>query len=151
MAIPTETQTKVIRTLDDIINRKDRYDVNKITFYSTTDDGTLVVPDKNLFEIYYKFVAPYVEELKVTLAERRYYKFKPYLLSLDIYDTPSLWWMLMYLNDRECPSQFYLKQTMRYIPPKLIGTVFDTIATRSAISIKKNWNEHLKHVGEDIV
>ena len=38
----------VMKTLDDIINRDDRFDVNKITFFTQTDDRTLIIPDKNL-------------------------------------------------------------------------------------------------------
>lgn len=150
MAMNIPSQTGVIKTLDDIINRTDRYDVNKITMFNMTDDGTLVVPDKTLFEIYFKFIQPHIVEIEVTPAERRYYKYRPFLLSLDIYDTPSLGWMLMYLNDRECPSRFYLKRTMKLIPPENIGTLYDTIATRSAARLKENWNEYLSHVGEDI-
>lgn len=150
MAVNIPAGTGVIKTLDDIINRQDRYDVNKITMYATTDDGTLVIPDKNLFEIYYKFIAPYVTECSVTLAERKYYRYRPHLLSLDLYDTPSLAWMLMYLNNRECPSKFYLKSTIRIIQSQSIGSVYDIIATRSSLRLKENWNEHLGRVGEDI-
>lgn len=144
------TTPGVIKTLDDIINRIDRYDVNKITFYAATDDKTLVVPGKNLFEMYFKYAAPYVGTFGVTDAERRYYQYKPYLLSQDVYGTPSLGWMILYLNDRESASRFYLKSTVNLIPPQVLPEVYDTIATRSSVRLKGNWNAYLPMIGEDI-
>lgn len=150
MASIVPTTTGVIKTLDDIINRTDRYDVNKITFFTSTDDGTLIVPDKNLFEVYFKFAAPYVGTFDVTDAERRFYQYKPYLLSQDVYGTPSLGWMIMYLNDRESASTFYLKSTVKLIPPQVLPEVYDTIATRSNVRLKSNWNKYIPMIGEDI-
>lgn len=150
MAYLVPGTTGVIKTLDDIINRVDRYDVNTITLYTATDDGTLIVPDKNLFEIYFKYIAPYVGTFDVTDAEREFYRYKPYLLSQDVYETPSLAWMIMYLNDRESASRFYLKSTVRLIPPKVLPEVYDIIATRSSEKIKENWNKYIPMIGEDI-
>ena len=45
----------VTKTLDDIINRQDRYDLNKITFYTVTDDQSLVIQDTDLYTIYHYF------------------------------------------------------------------------------------------------
>ena len=42
---------QVIKTLNDIINREDRYDLNQVLLYTVTEDGSLVIPDKNIFEI----------------------------------------------------------------------------------------------------
>lgn len=140
----------VIKTLDDIINREDRYDINKITFFTQTDDKTLIIPDKNLFEIYMRYIRPYVATYKVSDAERQYYRFKPYLLSLDVYGTPSLGWMVMMLNDRECASKFYIKQTVRLIPVEYLNNVYDTIVTKSATRLQTNWNRYIRRVGNDV-
>lgn len=140
----------VIKTLDDIINREDRYDINKITFFTQTDDKTLIIPDKNLFEIYMRYIRPYVATYKVSDAERQYYRFKPYLLSLDVYGTPSLGWMIMMLNDRECASKFYIKQTLRLIPVEYLNNVYDTTVTKSATRLQTNWNTYIRRVGNDI-
>jgi len=140
----------VIKTLDDIINREDRYDINKITFFTQTDYKTLNIPDKNLFEIYMRYIRPYVATYKVSDAERQYYRFKPYLLSLDVYGTPSLGWMVMMLNDRECASKFYIKQTVRLIPVEYLNNVYDTIVTKSATRLQTNWNRYIRRVGNDV-
>lgn len=140
----------VVKTLDDIINRDDRFDVNKITFFTQTEDKELIIPDKNLFEIYMRYIRMYVGTFKVTEAEQRYYRFRPHLLSLDVYGTPALEWLILMLNDRECPSKFYLKNTVRLIPVEALNNVYDTIVTKSSDKLKANWNRYLRQVGQDI-
>lgn len=139
-----------VASLTDIINRDDRYDINKITFYTLTDDKTLIIPDKNLFEIYMRYIKPYVATYRVSEKERRYYRFKPYLLSLDVYGTPSLGWLILMLNDRECASKFYLKQSVRLIPVEYLNNVYDTVVTKSSDKLQANWNTFLTKVGHDI-
>lgn len=138
----------IIKTLDDIIKRSDRFDMNKISFFATTDDGTLVILDQTLFDIYMRYVYPAVETFSVNHAQREYYKFKPYLLSLDLYGTPSLGWLLLKLNDRECASKFYLKSTVRFITAQHMDRVHELVSTKSTKRMKQNWNTHLKRVGE---
>lgn len=139
----------VMKTLDDIINRDDRFDVNKITFFTQTDDRTLIIPDKNLFEIYMRYIRGYVGIFRVSEAEQRYYRFRPQLLSLDVYGTPALDWLILMLNDRECPSKFYLKNTVKLIPVEALDNVYDTIVTKSSDKLKANWNVYLRQVGLD--
>ena len=139
----------VMKTLDDIINRDDRFDVNKITFFTQTDDRTLIIPDKNLFEIYMRYIRGYVGIFRVSEAEQRYYLFRPQLLSLDVYGTPALDWLILMLNDRECPSKFYLKNTVKLIPVEALDNVYDTIVTKSSDKLKANWNVYLRQVGLD--
>lgn len=138
-----------IKTLDDIINRDDRYDINKITFFTQTEDKTLIIPDTNLFQIYMRYIKQYVDTYKVSEAEQRYYRFRPQLLSLDVYGTPSLDWLILMLNDRECPSKFYLKNTILLIPIEYLTNVYDTIVTKSSDKLKANWNRYLRQVGLD--
>lgn len=141
---------QVIKTLEDIINREDRYDINKITFFTITDDHELVIPDKNIFETYMRFIRPYVQVYEVGDREREYYRFRPQLLSLDVYGTPSLDWLLIILNDRECASKFYLKQTVNMVPTSIIGRLHEQIAARPKKELEKNWDKYLRLVGEDI-
>ncbi|MCM1230238.1 MAG: baseplate wedge protein 53 [Ruminococcus flavefaciens] len=141
---------QVIKTLDDIINREDRYDVNKVTLFTITDDQELVIPDKNIFDTYMRFIRPYVQVYDVTMREREYYRFRPQLLSLDVYGTPSLDWLLIMLNDRECPSKFYLKQTVNMVPSSIIGKLHETIVSRPKRDLEKNWNKYLRLIGEDV-
>lgn len=141
---------QVIKTLNDIINREDRYDLNQVLLYTVTEDGSLVIPDKNIFETYMRFVRPYVQVYDVENNARTYYRFRPQLLSLDVYGTPSLDWLLMILNDRECASKFYLKQTVNMVPASVISKLHETVISRPKRELEKNWDKYLRLVGEDL-
>ena len=132
-----------IKTLDQIINRRDRFDINKVLFYTVTDDGTLIIPDTNLFQIYRRYINPYIGTYKVTKAQREYYRYKPHLLSSDIYGTPELAWLILMLNDRECPSKFTIKSTIKLIPEPYLVNLYDTIVTKSNGKLESNWNKYL--------
>lgn len=135
--------TVTIKTLQDIINISDRFDINKITFFTTTEDGSIIVPDTNLFEIYRRYINPYITSYSVTEAQREYYKYRPYLLSKDIYGTPELGWLILMLNDQECASKFRLKSSVRLIPANVLEQVYDTIVTKSSDKLNQNWNTYL--------
>lgn len=136
----------VIKTLDDIIGKNDRYDINKITFFTPVADGSLIIQDFTLFKTYMRFINNYVYTYNVSKDQRNYYRGKPDLLSQDIYDTPELSWLILTLNDKECPSKFRLKSTIRLIPAPSLATVYDTVVTRSTDKLNQNWNTYLTKV-----
>ena len=138
----------VYKTLDSIINLQDRYDFNKILFFTTTDDESLVIPDTDLFTIYRRYIVPYVETYTVSDAQRSYYRYKPYLLSNDIYGTPSLAWLILMLNYQECASKFRIKSTIQLIPATYLNSLYDTIVTKSSDKLQLNWNEFLTKVDD---
>lgn len=132
-----------IKTLDDVINYKSRYDLNKVLFFTQTDDETLIIPDTNLFTIYRRYINPYIGTYRVNNAQREYYRRKPYLLSADTYGTPELGWLILMLNDQECASKFYLKTTVKLIPGTYLEELYDTIVTKSNERLENNWNKYL--------
>ena len=140
----------VMKTLDDIVNRQDPFDVNNISYYQMSADGTLVIMAQTLYDVYYKYIMPQVGEYKVTPAQQKYYRCKPYLLSADIYGTPDLGWFIMKLNNRDCPSKFYLKPTIRIIPRDRVVTLFNTLTTKAGDKLTKNHNKYLKKLGKDV-
>ena len=133
---------QLVSTLDDIINREDRYDIEKVGFYSITDDHELVTLDSTLIDLYMKYVREYVGLYRVSKKEREYYRFRPQLLSLD--------WLIMKLNDKECSSKFYIKSTIRLVPKNVIEELYTTIATKSRHPITQNRNDYLRLVGENV-
>lgn len=138
--------TAVIKTLDDIIYKNDRYDINKLTFYTAIEDYGLIIRDTDLFEMYMRVVMQYVQTYSVSDYQMEHYRFRPHLLSLDIYGTPELVWLILSLNDQECPSKFTLKKTIRLVPAEIIGNLYDTIMTRSTDRLNENWNQYLTQV-----
>lgn len=133
----------VMKTLDDLINRQDRYDINKITFFTMTADEDLIIQDTTLFQVYRRFVSQYVGNYSVPERYRSYYQFKPHLMSADVYGTPELAWLIMALNDQECPSKFTLKSVVKLVPASALAQLYDTIVTKSNGKLTKNWNQYL--------
>ena len=39
------------KKLSDILTTNDRYDINKITYFTMTEDETLVIPDTNVIDV----------------------------------------------------------------------------------------------------
>ena len=105
------------KTLQDVIDTENRYDVNGVTIFTKTEDGDLIIRDTDLFTIYMRYIQPFITTYTVTKEQREHYARKPEWLSQDIYGTPELSWLLIMLNDMECASKFYLKSTVRAIPP----------------------------------
>lgn len=138
--------TPTYMTLDDVLTKEDRYDVNKVLFFAMTDDKTLVVKDTNLFTIYMRYLQQYVVTYKISKALRQYYRFRPDLFSTDLYGTPNLSWLILSLNGQECASKFRLKSTVRIIPAKFLANAYDTIVTKSSDKLSANWNEFLLNV-----
>lgn len=139
----------VIKTLDDIINKNDRFDINKVAFFTITENGGLVILDSNLFNIYMRFINSYIRIYNASDRQREYYRGKPDLLSQDIYGTPELAWLIIKINDQECPSKFRIKSTIRLIPGPALETVYDTVVTRSTEKLMRNWNTYLTQVTSD--
>lgn len=133
----------IYKTLDSLLNTTDRYDINKITYFTVTDDGTLVIPDTNVIDIYRRYVSPYIQVYKVTEKQRNFYRYRPYLLSADVYGTPKLGWLIMMLNDRECASKFTIKTTIKLIPLSVIGQLYDSLVTKSTSKLEANWAKYL--------
>lgn len=134
------------KTLNDIINTENRYDVNGITIFTKTEDGDLIIRDTDLFTIYMRYIEPYITTYTVTKEQREKYARKPEWLSQDIYGTPELSWLLIMLNDMECASKFYLKSTVKAIPPDNLGNIYDTVITRSNTRVTRNWNQFIPEI-----
>ena len=60
----------VYKTLSELLERDDRYDVNKITYFTHTEDESLIIPDLNLIDKYRRFIAPYVVQYVMNKKER---------------------------------------------------------------------------------
>lgn len=79
-------------------------------------------------------------------AQRDKYRFRPHLLSTDLYGTPELYWMILMLNDQECSSKFRLKSYVKLVPLSDLNRIYDTIVTKSNERLKRNWNEILTKI-----
>ena len=61
---------------------------------------------------YMEYLKPYMEMVELSDNEHIKYKFKPKLLSLDLYETPDLWGALLYINNMISVVEFTKKKIM---------------------------------------
>ena len=73
--------------------------------YTTTDMG-LKSMDNVLMNKYYDKIKSSATLKTLTDQERAKYNRRPEALSTDTYDTPALWYLILYLNDCECAEDF---------------------------------------------
>lgn len=139
-----------LKTLDDVLEQEDRYDIDKIAFFRQTDDNSLIILDLTLYEIYRRFIAPAATLYQVTDREREFYRYRPHLLSQDFYGTPELCWLVLRMNDTESPSRFRPKRTLKLVDPSTLSDLYDRLVTKSSERLYANWGEELKKVGDDI-
>ena len=135
----------VTKTLTDILNRNDRFDYNKIIFYTQTQN--LIVLDTDLVALYMQYIKQFIGTYQISDYQRSYYRCRPHLLSTDVYGTPELDWLILMINDQESPSKFHLKSTVKLISPDNLSRVYDIILTRSSERLNENWNTYLTNIG----
>lgn len=132
-----------IKTLSELISTQSRYELTKISYLTKTDDGDIIIPDTNVFTIYMRFIQDYITIYKVNDKQRRKYRCKPGLLSMELYGTPDLAWLILKLNDQESPSKFRLKSYIKLISITDLQTIYSNIVTNASDKLASNWSENL--------
>ena len=69
-------------------------------------DENFIILMNPIFDKYYQLMKDYIEEVELTLEEYNKYKYKPKLLSLDLYGTTELYILLMKLNNMTSVIEF---------------------------------------------
>lgn len=139
------SRINTVKTLDDLINFTDQFDPKALSYYSAAGEGDdrLIVLSTNLFSMYQKYIRKFVETYSVTEEQRRQFRCRPQLLSTAFYGTPNLYWLVLMLNNRECPSKFKLKKYVHMIPIESLNIIYDTIIAKGRTKLESNWAEML--------
>lgn len=132
-----------IKTLSELISSQSRYELTKITYLTKTKDGDIIIPDTNVFTIYMRFIQDYITIYKVSDVQRRKYRCKPGLLSMELYGTPDLAWLILKLNDQESPSKFRLKSNIKLISITDLNAIYTNIVSNASDKLSRNWAENL--------
>lgn len=130
-----------IKTLTDVINYTDKFDIKKIAFFETDEFKNVTVQTTQI-DRYSKLVKQYIEEFKSDSEHKEKYKYRPDLLSASIYGTPSLAWLILSLNGFESSSRFIVKNKINLIPPKALENLFIELRSKDIKRIDKNHREN---------
>ena len=129
-----------VKTLDDLIEYTDSYDYRGLVYYRQVEN--LVVPATNAYTIYWSLITPLMSYYLTTDEQRRKYTFKPYNLSVDLYGTPSLGWLIMKKNNCEAPSKFKVRKRIRLIPGDDLQEINVKILSKCSSLLQENWSEY---------
>ena len=129
-----------VKTLDDLIEYTDSYDYRGLVYYRQIEN--LVVPATNAYSIYWELITPLMNYYLTTDEQRRKYTYKPYNLSVDLYGTPSLGWLIMKMNNCEAPSKFKVRKKIRLIPGDDLQEINVKILSKCNSRLQENWSEY---------
>lgn len=132
---------EVIKTLDDLIEHTDTYDIRNTTYYRLVEN--LLVPAQNAYDVYRTGYETAIRSYTTTYDQRRLYSYRPFRLSTDVYGTPNVAWLIMKLNNCECPSKFKVRSSINMIPIATLQEISVSIISKAENRLEANWNEYL--------
>lgn len=131
----------VIKTLDDLIEFTDTFDIRNTVFYRQVEN--LIIPATTSYDTYFVGYKDAIETFNTNREQRVKYSYRPNTLSVDVYGTPSLGWLIMKLNSCECPSKFKVRSRIKLIPKENLEEISVNIISKSKNALDKNWAEYL--------
>lgn len=107
-------------TLDELIDagRDNTYNIKDCSYLVTIGDSVLAID--SIFNKYIDFIKDASVKLTLTDDELFKYKYNPKRLSLDLYKTPELWYLLLKLNNISHEMDF-TKKNINIIHPNNIS------------------------------
>lgn len=101
-------------------------DLHYKTVITNSKGEKLIVNMNGIFEKYYELLLDTVETIVLTGEEYTKYRYKPRLLSNELYGTPELHFMLLRLNNM-CSVTEFNKQEIKVFGTKLVGLLNEII------------------------
>lgn len=136
----TENNSK-IQTLSDFIRYgyTSSYSIQKLSFFYK--DNGITYLDKLVYQKYDSLLMKMSSIVELTDEELSKYQFYPELLSYDLYGTPNLSHLILYLN--RCASYEFKRKNIKLIQPSYIDNVFQKIIEHEQKNIDKNYKSTL--------
>ena len=102
-------------------------------------DGDIIYLDQPVYQKYDRLVMAMAQVVELTDEELNKYKYSPELLSYDLYGTPNLSHLILYIN--RCPAYSFNRKNIKLIKPNYIETVLQKIIQHEQNNITKNHNQ----------
>lgn len=124
--------TKYNRIEDNINNGKENsYILENISLYSKVDN--IKIPTSNLFyEKYRGLILNNCVKVKIPENALKKYRYRPKLLSYELYGTVDLWYLLLWINNMYTTTQFN-QQSIYIFNPKNISVLIRIIESEKNI------------------
>ena len=124
--------TRYNRIEDNINNGKENsYILENISLYSKVDN--IKIPTSNLFyEKYRGLILNNCVKVKIPENALKKYRYRPKLLSYELYGTVDLWYLLLWINNMYTTTQFN-QQSIYIFNPKNISVLIRIIESEKNI------------------
>jgi hypothetical protein len=125
-----------IQTLNDYIRygKTSNYTIPNSSSLMTVDNITIM--ESLVYDKYKKLMFGMSHQRVLTDEEMNKYKYRPELLSYDIYSTPNLSHLLLYLN--KCSEEEFNMKIVRIISIENLNQIFSLIMSHESDNIGKN-------------
>jgi hypothetical protein len=126
-----------VRTLEDLIQygQTSEFARSKLSLYHVEDGYVLL--DSLVYQKYESVLRSVSVEIELTDQQVQEYKYRPELLSVQLYDTPNLSHLILFLNN--CAVYEFFKKKLLLLPPSHVGTTLQDILMKESNNLKNNF------------
>lgn len=125
-----------VQTLSDLVRYgyTSSYSIQSLSLFYKDND--IIYLDKLIYQKYDRLIMSMTQNIELTDDELNKYKYSPELLSFDLYGTPNLSHLILYVN--RCPAYSFKRKNIKLIQPSYIEQVFQKIIEHEQNNLNKN-------------
>ena len=138
----SEVSNPKVQTLDDLIRygNTSSYSIQNISLFQKVDNTIFL--DKLVYQKYDKLIMGLTRDIELTDEEYQKYKLNPQALSIDLYQTPNLSHLILYIN--RCSEYEFKRKTIKLISGTYISEILQRIIAREQKNLDKNRKEVIR-------
>lgn len=132
------SSNKKVQTLNDLIRygKTSSFSLPSVSFLQKRDN--VIYLDQLVYNKYKDLINDKAMQITLTTVEYNKYKLNPKLLSYDLYGTPNLDHLILWLNNT---SEFeFDTYTIKLIPKSIVRNLLNSILVHEESNIKKSSN-----------
>lgn len=130
-----------VQTLSDFVRYgyTSSYSIQSLSLFYK--DNGIVYLDKLIYQKYDQLIMAMTQNVVLSDEEFMKYKFSPEKLSTDLYGTPNLSHLILYVN--RCPAYAFKRKNIKLISPNYIKKVFQRIIEHEQKNLTTNYKSTL--------
>ena len=138
----SEVSNPKVQTLDALIRygNTSSYSIQNISLFQKVDNTIFL--DKLVYQKYDKLIMGLTRDIELTDEEYQKYKLNPQALSIDLYQTPNLSHLILYIN--RCSEYEFKRKTIKLISGTYISEILQRIIAREQKNLDKNRKEVIR-------
>lgn len=132
-----------VQTLSDFVRYgyTSSYSIQSISLFYKDKENDIIYLDKLVYQKYDGLIMSMSQNVELTDDEINKYKYSPELLSSDLYGTPNLSHLILYIN--RCPAYSFKRKNIKLIQPSYIEKIFQKIIEHEQSNLNKSYRETL--------